>query len=166
MNPKIMKKKKLSNKAIVTSPEEKAILDSLYRFFQKYQYSLFLSSTADETKLLNEFIGYRKNTNAGTVFCAYPERFKETAEKEIGINARDVLRIAAKLGILEREPRHMTKMVRIKNKVIRMLVFNANALIDAYKNLECTEIIPEKPANDDICPYCGNKKIIGGLEND
>jgi putative DNA primase/helicase len=114
--------------------EEKMLLYKLRCFFQKYQYSRFLPINAyDETdeKTINETIGYRKNTDKGMIFYAYPERFKEALEKEIGRDVRETLKIADDLGMLERtDNRHFTKMVRIKNKTIRMMVFNHNVLAD------------------------------------
>ncbi|MDR3187120.1 MAG: DUF927 domain-containing protein [Holosporaceae bacterium] len=115
--------------------EEKMLLYKLRCFFQKYQYSRFLPlnnyDEADETKSVNEFIGYRKNTDAGVTFYAYPERLKDALEKEIGRDVREALKIADDLGILERTARgHFSKMMRIKNKTIRMVVFNHNVLAD------------------------------------
>jgi hypothetical protein len=104
-------------------------------FFQKYQYSRFLPinnyDEADENKSMNEFTGYRKSSDKGTTFYAYPERLKESLEKEIGWDVRETLKIADDLGILERTARgHFSKMTRIKNKNIRMIVFNHNILAD------------------------------------
>jgi putative DNA primase/helicase len=115
--------------------EEKMLLYKLRCFFQKYQYSRFLPinnyDEADETKSLNEFIGYRKNTDAGVTFYAYPERFKDAVQKEINADFGDVIKLADELKILERaDHRNLAKLVRIKNKVTRMLVFNNKVLAD------------------------------------
>jgi uncharacterized protein (DUF927 family) len=115
--------------------EEKMLLYKLRCFFQKYQYSRFLPINAyDETdeKTLNETIGYRKNMSDGTIFFyAYPERFKDALKREVIADIDDVLKLTAGLGILERtDNKHFTKAVRIKNKFIRMLVFNGKVLAD------------------------------------
>jgi putative DNA primase/helicase len=115
--------------------EEKILLYKLRCFFQKYQYSRFLPinnyDEADETKSLNEFIGYRKNTDFGVTFYAYPERFKDAVQKEINTDFGEIIKLADELKILERaDHRNLAKLVRIKNKVIRMLVFNSKVLAD------------------------------------
>ena len=114
--------------------EEKILLYKLRCFFQKYQYSRFLPINAyDETdeKTLNEAVGYRKNTDAGTIFYAYPERFKDAVQKEINADFKDILRLTDELKILERaDNKNLAKLVRIKNKVTRMLVFNSKVLAD------------------------------------
>jgi uncharacterized protein (DUF927 family) len=114
--------------------EEKILLYKLRCFFQKYQYSRFLPinnyDEADE-KTLNEAVGYRKNTPDGTIFYAYPERFKDAVQKEINADFGEIIKLADELKILERAGnRNLAKLVRIKNKVTRMLVFNRKALAD------------------------------------
>jgi uncharacterized protein (DUF927 family) len=114
--------------------EEKMLLNALRCFFQKYQYSRFLLITEYndvEEKTLNEVIGYRKNTQDGTVFYAYPERLKDALKREITADINDVLKLAGDLGMLKRtDNKHFTKMARIKNKAIRMLIFNSKILAD------------------------------------
>ena len=115
--------------------EEKMLLYKLRCFFQKYQYSRFLPinnhDEADETKSVNEFIGYRKNMDAGVTFYANPERFKDAVQKEINADFGEIIKLADELKILERaDNRNLAKLVRIKNKVTHMLVFNSKALAD------------------------------------
>jgi uncharacterized protein (DUF927 family) len=114
--------------------EEKMLLRSLRCFFQKHQYSRFvLLDDYDnaEQRFASEVIGYRKNTQNGTVFYAYPERFKEAIRLEITADINDVLKLAETLGMIERtDKKHFTKMSRIKNRNIRMLVFNSKVLVD------------------------------------
>ena len=115
--------------------EEKMLLYKLRCFFQKYQYSRFLPINAydetDENKSVNEFIGYRKNTDTGITFYAYPERFKDAVQREINADFGDVIKLADELKILERtDNRNLAKKVRIKNKVTRMLAFNSKVLAD------------------------------------
>jgi putative DNA primase/helicase len=115
--------------------EEKMLLYKLRCFFQKYQYSRFLPinnyDEADETKSVNEFIGYRKNMNAGVTFYAYPERFKDAVQKEINADFEEILKLADELGIVERtDNRNRAKKVRIGKKTVRMLVFNSKVLAD------------------------------------
>jgi hypothetical protein len=110
------------------------LLYSLRCFFQKHQYSRFLlidQYNEVEQKNANEAIGYRKDTDGGIVFYAYPERLKDALKQEITADIDDVLRLTAGLGILERtDNKHFTKMVRIKNRNVRMLVFNSKILAD------------------------------------
>jgi uncharacterized protein (DUF927 family) len=114
--------------------EEKMLLYSLRCFFQKYQYSRFIPMTEYnevEEKTLNEVIGYRKNTQNGTIFYAYPERLKEALRHEITAEFREILRLMDSLKILERtDNRNLAKLIRIKIKVIRMLKFNSKVLAD------------------------------------
>jgi putative DNA primase/helicase len=114
--------------------EKKMLLYSLRCFFQKYQYSRFISITEYndvEEKTLNEVIGYRKNTQDGAVFYAYPERLRDALKREIAADINDILKLADELGILERaDSKNRTKLIRIKNKVIRLLEFNNKILVD------------------------------------
>jgi putative DNA primase/helicase len=114
--------------------EEKMLLYKLRCFFQKYQYSRFLLITEYnevEQKNATETIGYRKDTKDGVVFYAYPERFKDALKREITADINDVLKLADDLRMLERtDKEHLTKLVRIKNRVIRMLEFNSKVLAD------------------------------------
>ncbi|MDR3187262.1 MAG: DUF927 domain-containing protein, partial [Holosporaceae bacterium] len=132
----------IAHKGGFGNQEEKQMLHALRCFFQKHQYSRFLlidkyNEVAEKT--LNEAIGYRKNTDAGTIFYAYPERLKDALKREIVADIDDVLKLTAMLGMLERtDKKHLTKMVRIKNKEVRMLVFNGKVLADEEKNEERT----------------------------
>jgi uncharacterized protein (DUF927 family) len=115
--------------------EEKILLSALRCFFQKYQYSRFLSvndyNELDDSKIIHELIGYRKNTGEGIVFYAYPERFRDAVRREISADYKDILKLVDELKILERtDSRNFTKKIRIKNNVVRMLVFNDKVLAD------------------------------------
>ncbi|MDR2794968.1 MAG: DUF927 domain-containing protein [Holosporaceae bacterium] len=125
----------IAHKGGFGNQEEKMLLYSLRCFFQKNQYSSFVAineyNDADESKTVQEFIGYRKNTPSGVVFYANPERLKEAMRKEITVSFQEILRLADAIGILERtDNKHFSKMVRIKNRSIRMLAFNDKVLAD------------------------------------
>jgi hypothetical protein len=110
------------------------MLHALRCFFQKHQYSRFLPLNEYndvQERTVNEAIGYRKDTDNGTVFYAYPERFRDALKREITADIDDVLKLACWLKMLERtDNTHFTKMVRIKNGNVRMLVFNSKVLAD------------------------------------
>jgi putative DNA primase/helicase len=125
----------LQRKGGAGNQEEKKQLELLRCFFQKHQHSKFLSineyDDVTDSKIVNESIGYKKETSMGTIFYAYPERFREAIKREIPANVDDLLKMAADLNILERKDKnHLTKIVRFKTKVTRMLVFNSRVLAD------------------------------------
>jgi putative DNA primase/helicase len=125
----------IAHKGGFGNQEEKMLLYALRCFFQKNQYSRFVAineyNDADENKTIQEFIGYRKNTPSGVVFYAYPERLKEAMRKEIVADFQEILKLADAMGILERtDKRNMTKLVRLKSKLIRLLAFNDRVLAD------------------------------------
>jgi uncharacterized protein (DUF927 family) len=114
--------------------EEEQMLHALRRFFRKRQYSRFLPINEYnelEQKIANKAIGYRKEVDGDMVFYAYPERFRKAVRKETGTDAQELLKLAARLGMLERtDRRHFTKNVRLKNRIVRMLIFNSKVLAD------------------------------------
>jgi putative DNA primase/helicase len=115
--------------------KEKQMFYALRCFFQKHQYSRFLpvnQYNEVEQKIANETIGYRKDTENGTVFYAYPERLKDALKREIAADIKDVLGLVAELGMLNRDSNddHLTKVVKIGKKSKRMLVFNDKVLSD------------------------------------
>jgi putative DNA primase/helicase len=115
--------------------EEKMRLYALRCFFQKHQHSRFLPLNQHNDvpeKIANEAMGYRKDTDNGAVFYVYPERFRDAIKREIVADIKDVLRLVAELGMLNRDSNddHLTKVVWIGKKSRRMLVFNDKVLSD------------------------------------
>jgi uncharacterized protein (DUF927 family) len=128
-------KRWIEHKGGYGNQEEKMMLHALRCLFQKHQYSRFLPineyNDTDESKTMHELIGYRKSTRDSTTFYAYPERLREALKRELTADIDDVLKLADGLGMLERtDDKHFTKVVRIKNKNVRMVVFNNKILTD------------------------------------
>lgn len=116
----------LENKGGVGSQEDKQALKQIRIFFEKYGDSKFqfMDTQGVWAEKINERAGYRTNRGGESVFYIFKTYFEEIVAR--GLDIKHVKNLLRDRGILETDSdgKHFTKVVRIKQKTVRMYAIN------------------------------------------
>ena len=116
----------LEDKGGVGSQEDKQALKQIRIFFEKYGDSRFqfMDNQGVWAEKINERAGYRTNRGGESVFYIFKTYFEEVVAR--GLDIKHVKNLLRNQGILETDSdgKHFTKVVRIKQKTVRMYAIN------------------------------------------